>query len=373
MSPPTEPPPSCVVARAARPTSFAPAGRANIIAPMSEPAYCELLRAAMGGAALTREQTRWAFGQIMDGRWADSQIAALLVALAAKGETVEEIAGAAEAMRARAVPLDVGAADVIDIVGTGGTGLRTFNISTTTCFVAAGAGLKVAKHGNRTNTRASGSADVLAALGVNLDASPAVQARCLAEAGVCFCFAVRHHPAMRHAAPVRKALGVRTIFNILGPLTNPAAARRQLMGVFDDRLTETLAAALGALGLARAMVVHAADGLDELSTTASTRVSEWRGGAVTTRTVRPEDFGLPRATLDDLLVASPAESAQVVRAVLAGRPGPARDIVVLNAAAALALADAAPDMAAGVPLAQASIDSGAAQRALEKFVQVSNA
>jgi len=335
--------------------------------------YSEVLQTVISGGPLTREQTHAAFGHIMDGQWSEAQIAALLVALAAKGETVDEIAGAAQAMREHAVPIDTAGAEVIDIVGTGGTGLRTFNISTTTVFVCAGAGLKVAKHGNRTNTRASGSADVLATLGVNLDAPPETVARCLAEAGACFCYAVKHHPAMRYAAPVRKALGVRTIFNILGPLTNPAGAKRQLMGVFRAELTETLARALGALGLTRAMVVAADDGLDEISITAPTQLSEWRGGEVTTRTVRPEDFGLPRATLDDLLVESPEQSAAVVRDVLAGKPGPRRDIVLLNAAAALTLADKAESIKAALPLAAESIDTGAAAGALGKLVAVSNA
>jgi anthranilate phosphoribosyltransferase len=338
---------------------------------MLEPTYPELLRTVMSGRSLSREQTRWAFGQIMDGLWAESQIAGLLVALAVKGETVEEITGAALAMRSRVVPVEAGCDELIDIVGTGGTGLRTFNISTTTCFVCAGAGLKVAKHGNRTNTRASGSADVLAALGVNLDAPPTTVARCLTAAGVCFCFAVRHHPAMRFAVPVRKSLGVRTIFNILGPLTNPAGAKRQLMGVFEDRLTEPLAAALGALGLTRAMVVHGADGLDELSATGPTRVSQWHGGRVETGTFRPEDAGVRPVRMEDLMVDSPATSAAVVRRVLSGERGAPRAIVLLNAAAALLVAGKAPDIASAIPLAEKSIDSGAALRALETLIEVS--
>ena len=337
-----------------------------------EVVYSEVLRAVLAGRSLTRGQTHAAFGQIMGGQWSEAQIAGLLVALAAKGETVEEIAGAAQAMRDCVVPIETGGADVIDTCGTGGTGLSTFNISTAAALVAAGAGAKVAKHGNVTHTRASGSANVLAALGVNLDAPPETLARCLAEAGVCFCYAIRHHPAMRHAGPVRKALGVRTIFNLLGPLTNPAAARRQLMGVFDAGLTETIARVLGLLGAERAMVVHADDGLDELSTTGPTKLSEWRDGQVTTRTVRPEDFGLPRATLDDLLADSPEASAAAVRKVLAGERGPARDIVVLNAAAALAVAGKAESIAEGIVLAEAAIDTGAAAEALATLVRISN-
>ena len=335
--------------------------------------YSEFLRAAMAGGSLSREQAHAAFGQIMGGQWSESQIAGLLVALAMKGETVDEIAGAAEAMRDNVVGVDAAGMDVIDTCGTGGTGLSTFNVSTAAAIVAAGAGAKVANHGNVTHTRASGSANVLKALGVNLDAPPETLARCLAEAGVCFCFAIKHHPAMKYAVGVRKALGVRTIFNILGPLTNPAGAKRQVMGLFDAALTETIASVLGMLGAEHALVVHADDGLDELSTTSETKVSEWRDGRVATRTVRPEDFGLERAKLDDLLIDSPEASAGVVRDMLAGREGPPRDIVVLNAAAALYVAGLADDLAGAVGLAARSIDTGAAKAALDKLVEVSNA
>ena len=339
---------------------------------MAEPSYSSILSQVVRGDDLSREQATWAFGQIMDGLWSPSQIAGLLVALAAKGESAEEIAGAASAMRQHALRIETGGADVIDTCGTGGTGLATLNISTAAALVCAGAGVKVAKHGNRTNTRPSGSADVLAALGVNIEADPAVAGRCLAEAGVCFCFAVRCHPAMKHAAGVRKELGVRTIFNLLGPLTNPAGARRQLMGVSDGALTGTLATVLGVLGAVHAMVVHADDGLDELSTTAATKISHLRGGKVTTRRMRPRDFGLPTARLEDLLVKSPQESAEVIRNVLAGQKGPARDIVVLNAAAALVVADRAESIAKAIGPAEKSIDSGAATTALDKLITVSH-
>jgi len=332
-----------------------------------------ILKGLMAGKNLSVDQTRDLFNRIMDGELTEAQISGVLVALAAKGETVEEITGAAMAMRAHAVKIDPGGRDVIDTCGTGGTGLNTFNISTAAALVAAGAGACVAKHGNRTNTRVSGSADVLAALGVNLDAPPAVEARCLAEAGVCFCFAVRHHPAMKYAVPVRKALAVRTIFNVLGPLTNPAGAKRQLMGVFDAGLVEPIAKVLAALGATRAMVVHADDGLDEVSIAGPTRIAEAVGGKVATRTVRPEDFDVKAAKLDDLGVASPAESAERIKAVLAGKKGPDRDVVVLNAAAALAVADAAETIAAGIGPAEKSIDSAAAAGALEKLVRLSNA
>lgn len=339
---------------------------------MSEPTYSQLLRQVLAREHLTREQSHWAFTQIMDGAWTPAQVAGLLVALAAKGETAEEIAGAAMAMREHAVAIETGGADVLDTCGTGGTGLATFNISTAAALVCAGAGVKVAKHGNKTNTRPSGSADVLTVLGVNIDAEPAVVSRCLAEAGVCFCFAVRCHPAMKHAGPVRRELAVRTIFNLLGPLTNPASARRQIMGVFRGDLTEVIAQVLGSLGAIRAMVVHAADGLDEFSTTAATKVSELRDGKVVTRTVHPRDFGLPMVKLADLLVTSPQQSAEVIRGVLAGKRGPARDIVVLNAAAALVVAGKADNIGAAIPLAEKSIDSGAAAVALEKLIAISS-
>jgi len=308
----------------------------------------------------------------MDGAWSESQVAGLLAALAAKGETADEIAGAATAMREHVMKIDTGGQDVIDTCGTGGTGLRTFNISTAAAFVVAGAGVKVAKHGNRTSTRASGSADVLAALKVNIDADVPVVEKCLAEAGICFCFAVRCHPAMKYAAPVRKALGVRTIFNMLGPLTNPAGARRQIMGVFDGSKTDLIARVLEALGSVRAIVVHTDDGMDEFSTTSPTLYAELRDGTVSARVVTPENFGLARAKLSDFEVASPAESAEVISKVLSGEKGPARDIVLLNAAAALVVAGRADDIPAAMPLAAQSIDSGAARSALDKLVKISH-
>jgi len=340
---------------------------------MGQMPYSDILHAAISGRGLTRQESRLAFDQIMDGQWTEAQIAAFLAALAAKGETVDEIAGAAEAMREHAVRIETGAADVIDTCGTGGTGLSTFNVSTAAALVAAGAGAKVAKHGNRTNTRASGSANVLEALGVNIEAAPQTVARCLGEAGICFCFAVRCHPAMRYAAPVRKQLGVRTIFNLLGPLTNPAGAKRQVMGVFDAALIETIASVLAALGAVRAMVVHADDGLDEISTTGETKIAELKDQKVTTRTVRPKDFGLPKAKMEDLAVKSAEQSAELMRGVLAGDKGPLRDITVLNAAAALAVGDKADTIADAIPAAERSIDAGAARRALEKLIALSNA
>ncbi len=340
---------------------------------MPEQPYNELLSTVLRGEDLSLEQTRFAFDQIMGGLWSEAQIAGLLVALAAKGETADEIAGAAVAMREHVVPIDTGGREVVDTCGTGGTGLPTFNISTTTAFVLAGADVPVAKHGNRTNTRTSGSADVLAALGVNIDAPPETVHRCLAEAKVCFCFAVRCHPAMKYAVPVRKQLAVRTIFNMLGPLTNPAGARRQLLGVPRAELTERIAEVLRKLGAARAMVVHASDGLDEISITAETKVCDMTPEGVSSRTVCPEDFGLERATLDDLLVDSPERSAEVLRGVLAGRAGAPADIVALNAGAALVIAGKARDIPHGIEQARESVASGAAAAALEKLIDLSNA
>ena len=340
---------------------------------MAEMSYSEMLRTVISGQSLTCEQAHGAFTELMDGAWSEAQIGGFLTALACKGECVAEIAGAAQAMREHVLAIDARGADVMDTCGTGGTGLRTFNISTAAALVAAGAGAKVAKHGNRTNTRASGSADVLAVLGVNVNADVARVAQCLAEAGVCFCFAVLCHPAMKYAVPVRKQLGVRTIFNVLGPLTNPAAARRQVMGVFDAALTETIAHVLASLGAERAMVVHADDGLDELSTCSPTRIAELCDGEVTTRTVQPEDFGVDRAELSDLSADSPEASADTIRAVLGGQSGPARDIVVLNAAAALAVAGLADGIAEAMPLARSAVDDGAASAALERLIRVSNA
>ena len=342
-------------------------------------AFNSVLKRIMAGESLTRDETHALFGQLMDGELSEPQVAGLLVALAIKGETVEEITGAAMAMRDHMVRIDTGGADVIDTCGTGGTGLKTFNISTAAALVCAGAGAKVAKHGNRTTTRSSGSADVLIALGVNLDASPERVSKSLAEANVCFCFAVKCHPAMKYAVPVRKALGIRTIFNVLGPLTNPAGAKRQVMGVFDGDLTETIANVHASLGSERAMILHAEDGLDEISTTSLTKISELKNGKVTTHTVQPEDFGIRRALIEDLLVESPEESADVIRGILAGagknpddRAAAARNIVLINAAAALTVADLAKDIPAGLTLAAAAIDSGAAQAALEKLVEITN-
>ena len=313
-----------------------------------------------------------AFREIMDGHYSEAQIGALLAALATKGETVDEIAGAALAMREHVVPVETGGLEVIDIVGTGGTGLKTFNISTATTLVAAGAGLRVAKHGNRTNTRASGSADGLRALGVNIEAPPEVQTQCLKACGACFCYAVKHHPAMKYAVPVRKQLGVRTVFNLLGPLTNPAGAKRQITGVFDEGLVEPLARVFGQLGSAHVLVVHAEDGLDEISITSPTQIAEWRDGQCSTWTLDPTELGFPLGEMSALIVADPEESASRIRSILAGEQGPPADIVILNAGAAIWVGGLAPTLEAGVDAARHSLESGRAQQVLDQLIEISN-
>ncbi|HUT33381.1 MAG TPA: anthranilate phosphoribosyltransferase [Planctomycetota bacterium] len=324
-------------------------------------------------ASLTAAEAEEAMNEIMSGGATDAQIAAFAVALRMKGETVEEITGCARAMRAKATRIEAPAAVVLDTCGTGGDASGTFNISTAAALVAAGAGCCVAKHGNRSVSSASGSADVLRELGVRIDAPVPLVERSLREAGIGFLFAPALHGAMKHAIGPRREMGIRTVFNILGPLTNPAGAQCQLLGVYDAALLETMAAVLANLGSVRCLVVHGDDGLDELTTTAASRVCEMAEGTTRTYTVTPEQVGLPRARLDDLKVASPAESAAAIRAVLAGGTGPHRDIVVLNAAAALLAGGKASGLADGCRLAAAALDSGAAAKALERLVGITNA
>lgn len=330
-----------------------------------------LLSRLIAGRHLTEDEAFAAFEQIMSGGTSEAEIAGLLVALAARGETIDEIVGAARAMRAKMTRIRCDR-ECIDTCGTGGDGISTFNVSTTAAIVAAAAGAVVAKHGNRTNTRASGSAEVLQSLGVRIDAEPAVAERCLAECGIAFLFAPSLHPAMKYAVPVRKALKVRTIFNLIGPLCNPAGATRQVVGVPAADMTELLAGALGRLGATRALVVHGHDGLCDLTVTGPTRVSEWSGGAVRTYTVTPEEAGLARSTLPTLLVDSPQASAQCVRAVLAGETGPRRDHALLNAAAALLVAGVAADLRDGVRRAAEAVDTGRAVDTLARLVDLSN-
>jgi anthranilate phosphoribosyltransferase len=331
----------------------------------------EFLRRAVEGEDLSEAEAAEAMRIIMSGEATNAQIAAFLVAMRLKGEKVPEITGFARVMRDMATAVEV-ADSVIDTCGTGGDRASTFNISTTAALVAAGMGAHVAKHGNRAASSSSGSADVLKELGVNLDAEPDVVARCVREAGIGFLFALRLHTAMKHTIGPRREMGIRTVFNLLGPLTNPARAKRQLIGIYDGRLTETIADVLRRLGSEAAMVVHGADGLDEITISAETKVSELKEGEIRTYTIAPEDLGLKRAPLETLCVKSPAEGAVAVREVLDSREGPRRDVVLANAAAAAVVAGLASNMVDGVALAARSIDSGKASRALERLVDISN-
>ncbi len=334
-------------------------------------AFALLLDIARSGRALTRKEMRAAMSFLLDGGVTDDEIAAFLLALKARGETVDEIVAAAEAMRARAVRV-AAPEDAIDTCGTGGDGANTYNVSTAAALIVAGAGAPVAKHGNRSASSRSGSSDVLAALGVNLDTDPPTIARAIREAGVGFMYAAFHHKAVAHVAAVRRKLGVRTIFNVLGPLTNPAGARRQLMGVYDVALAEPLAAALSELGAVHAWVVAGADGLDELTTTTHSFVSEAKNGAVRSFTVTPEDAGLARARPEDLKGGDPAMNANAIRRLLDGERGPYRDIAIFNAAAALIVSGKVTTLRDGAALAGISIDEGRAKAALTKLAAITN-
>jgi anthranilate phosphoribosyltransferase len=321
---------------------------------------------------LTTGEAAAAMARIMDGEAAAAHIAGLLVALRLKGERPEELVGLAQTMRARAVKLSGAYPEAFDTCGTGGDGAGTFNISSVVALVVAACGIRVAKHGNRSVSSRCGSADVFEALGVNVAAPPAVVERALVEAGMAFFFAPTFHPSMKHAGPVRRDLGIRTAFNLLGPLTNPAGARRQIVGVPRPELTELVARALALLGSERAWVVHGADGLDEISTTGYTKVSEARGGAVRTFYVHPADFGVAKATPADLRGGDAAENAAIVRSVLGGGQGPARDIVVLNAGAALLVAGAVATIDEGLVRARVALDCGDAARRLERLAAVTH-
>jgi anthranilate phosphoribosyltransferase len=321
---------------------------------------------------LTTAEAAAAMDTIMKGEAAVAQIAGLLVGLGMKGERPAELVGFAQTMRANAVAITPPPGAVFDTCGTGGDRSGTFNISTASAIVLAACGMRIAKHGNRSVSSQCGSADVLEALGVNITAAPAVVERCLAEVGVAFLFAPTFHPAMKHAAQARKDLGVRTAFNLLGPLTNPARPTRQIVGVPRPELTELLARSLSLLGSERAWVVHGADGLDELSTTGYTKVSESRGDSVKTFYVHPADFGLTKATPESLRGGDAAKNASIVRAVLSGDAGPQRDVVLLNAGAALFVAGQAETVKDGIATAAAAIDSGGALAVLNELIAVSN-
>ncbi|MEN3338359.1 MAG: anthranilate phosphoribosyltransferase [Acidobacteriota bacterium] len=321
---------------------------------------------------LTTDEASAAMGEIMDGRARPAQIAGLLVALNMKGERPSEIVGLARTMRGRAARLSREHAPVFDTCGTGGDRANTFNVSTVAALVLAACGVRVAKHGNRSVSSRCGSADLFEALGVRVDAPLAVVEDCLDRAGIAFFFAPTFHPSMKHAAQARGDLGVRTAFNLLGPLTNPAGALRQLVGVPRPELTELVARSLALLGSERAWVVHGADGLDEISTTGYTKVSECRGGAVNTFYIHPADFGVPKAAPGDLRGGDAAENAAIARAILGGQKGPARDIVLLNAAAALLIAGQSPTIREGIAQASEAIDSGRALGTLEALVAASS-
>jgi anthranilate phosphoribosyltransferase len=333
----------------------------------------QAIRRVIDGQHLGRDEMHEVFGQVMDGAASDVLKSALLVALRMKGETAEEITGAAMAMRERVTPLDVDREDLIDTCGTGGDGCGTFNISTVAALVAAGAGANVAKHGNRAVSSSCGSADVLSALGVHIDLDAARMSQVLRRAGIAFLFAPKLHPAMAAVAAVRKELGVRTIFNVLGPLTNPAFARRQVLGVYAERLVDVVAQVLAALGAKHALVVHSRDGLDEISISAPTRVCEVRDGELRSYEVTPEELGLQRHAIETVAGGDARQNAEITREVLGGAGGPRHDVVVANAGAALYVAGLAPSIRDGVALAKESIASGAAAAKLQQLVKESNA
>jgi anthranilate phosphoribosyltransferase len=337
---------------------------------MPDDVLTRAIDALASGRDLSRDQAGTVLAQIMAGEATEVQIAAVLIALRTKGETVEEIAGLAGTMRALARPVRTTRGDLLDTAGTGG-GRPTFNVSTTAALIAAGAGCAVAKHGNRSATSRSGSADVLEALGARIDLSPENVARCIDELGFGFMFAPAHHAATRWVIPVRKELGVRTIFNFLGPLTNPAGATRQLIGVSDPGVLELMAGALALLGCDRALVVSGADGLDELSTSGPSHVVEVNGNEIERYEVAPRDVGLPESSADALDGGDPAQNAATTRAILAGGGGPARDIALFNAGAAIYAGGRADSLRDGVESAAQTVDSGAAAACLEGYVALS--
>jgi anthranilate phosphoribosyltransferase len=334
---------------------------------MSNPVLTKAIDRVAGGEDLSAGEAAEVLREVLEGGASEAETAGFLIALRTKGETVQEIAGLAATMRELALPVKVGG-ELVDTAGTGG-GRPTFNVSTTAAFVAAGAGCRVAKHGNRSATSQCGSADVLEALGARIDLEPEEVAGCIDSVGFGFMFAPRHHSAIRHVVPVRKALGVRTIFNFLGPLTNPAGARRQVIGVSDPSKIETMAGALGELGTDRALVVSSADGLDEFSVSGATRVVELKDGRLSTYDVMPQEVGLEPATDGAVGAGTPEENARVLRGVLAGEPGTERALAVINAAAAIYVGGKAESLGEGVERAQESIDSGAATAKLDGYLE----
>lgn len=310
--------------------------------------------------------------EVMEGEATPIQVASFITALRMKGETVEEITGAAKVMRQKATRIHAGDFIVVDTCGTGGDRSNTFNISTTAAFVVAGSGIAVAKHGNRSVSSGCGSADVLQAIGVNIELRPVEVEECLREVGIGFLFAPLFHEAMKYALGPRREIGIRTIFNILGPLTNPANAKAQVLGVYDHALTGVLARVLGKLGSTHAFVVHGGDGLDEITITGETKVSEWNKGRLRSYKIKPHDFGIKRGRLKDLLGGGPEENAKILLDILEGKKGPKRDIVLLNAAAGIVAGGKARGFKEGIKLAEESIDSGAAKKKLEALKEFSN-
>jgi anthranilate phosphoribosyltransferase len=319
----------------------------------------------------SHDQMSDVMNQIMTGNATPAQIGGFLIGLQMKGETVTEIAAAAEVMRSLATPVHINGEHVVDTCGTGGDGASTFNVSTASAFVAAAAGCQVAKHGNRSISSSSGSADVLEAAGVNLELTPEQVKHCIETVGVGFMFAQKHHGAMKHAIGPRREMGVRTIFNLLGPLTNPAQAAHQVLGVFDKKWVKPMAEVLQKLGSQHVLVVHAEDGLDEISIGAETHIAELKNGTVTTYTIKPEDFGIQQHSIESLTVSNAQDSLALIKEVFEGKPGPARDIVVLNAGAAIYVADISPSLEEGIHLAAQVIDSGAATQKLNALIVTS--
>ncbi len=332
----------------------------------------ETLERLVNGECLSAEEARAMMSKLMSGDLHECEIAAVLVALRVRGETVDEIAGFATAMRQKAIRIAPKRTGLVDTCGTGGDGRQTFNISTAAALLAAAMGIPIAKHGNRAVSSKCGSADVLEALGVNIALAPERVAELIDRVGIGFLFAPQHHPAMKHAAPVRKAMGIRTVFNLLGPLTNPAGVKRQLLGVFRPDLTETVCNVLHALGAEKARVVHGLDGTDEVSITGDTIVSALEGGAVRTFRFSPEDAGLSRADLDAIAGGSAEENAAHIRSILSGRNGPRSDAVLLNAGFVAVVADRSPDVATGVELGRQAIQSGRAFELLTELQETSH-
>jgi len=332
----------------------------------------EAIQKVVNGENLTEQEAIDVMNIIMNGEATDAQIASFITALRLKGETIEEITGCAKVMREKATKIQTNHPLVVDTCGTGGDGAHTFNISTTAAFVAAGAGVPIAKHGNRSVSSRSGSADVLKTLGVNIEVEPDLVGRCVDEIGIGFLFAPLLHGAMKYAIGPRREIGIRTIFNILGPLTNPAGAKAQVLGVYDVNLTESLAKVLNNLGSKHVFVVHGKDGLDEITTTTDTQISELADGKVRTYALAPTELGIPKAKTEDLIGGTPEENAKMTLDILQGKPGPKHDIILLNASAAIVVGGKADNLRQGITIAAEAIDSGSALEKLEALREMTN-